>query len=154
MSDEIQTGPEKQRFLERWKPAARSRTQILVAGLLWLCVGIGLVIAGVYWTLGAPGIWPEMLLALAAGLGFAKGQFVLAPTARRIAARIRRRGDGACLGGFLSWKTWLAVLLMMGLGITLRHSRLPRVPLGVLYAAVGVALMWGSRVYWWELRRI
>lgn len=157
MNHEVRIGREPgfgtKRFHERWKPAARARTQILLAAVLWASVGTGLAIAGVRWTLAAPGFWPAVLLVAAVIFGLAKGRFVLTPTACRIASRIHHRGDGACLGGFLSWKIWLAVLVMMGLGITIRHSSFPRVPLGVLYAAVGVALLWGSRVYWSELRR-
>ena len=139
-------------FLERWKPAARARTQALLAALLWTCVGTGLLVAGVRWTLTAPRFWPFVLLAGAVVVGAAKGRFVLAPTARRIVSRIRRRGDGTCLGGFLSWKIWLSVLTMMGLGMTIRRSGFPLTPIGVLYSAVGVALLWGSRVFWSEFR--
>jgi hypothetical protein len=78
---------------------------------------------------------------------------VLSRTARRAAARIARRGDGTCLGGFLSWQSWLFVLGMMAAGAALRRSALPRTALGVVYVAVGIALLWGSRVFWAAWRR-
>jgi hypothetical protein len=138
--------------LRRFKPAARARTQVFLAAALWTGVGAGLAGAGVVWSLSAPALWPAAILAAALFLGFFKGRFALEATARRIARRIAARGDGTCLGGFLSWKTWLFVLAMMGLGAVLRRSEVPRAALGLLYCSVGVALLWGSRVFWAEWR--
>jgi len=137
---------------QRWKPAARARTQVLLAALVWTGVGIGLLAAGVRWSLMAPALWPVAILAVALPVGLLKGRFALRRAAGKIAARIARRGDGTCLGGFLSWKTWLFVLAMMGMGAALRRSDLPRAILGMVYTAVGVALLWGSRVFWAEWR--
>jgi hypothetical protein len=63
-------------------------------------------------------------------------------------ARIIARGDGHCLGGFLAPKTWLLVAVMMGSGILLRRSGVPRPILGVLYTAVGTGLLIGGRQLW------
>ncbi len=141
-------------FAQRWKPAARARTQVLLAALLWTGVGTGMTVAGVHWSLGAPALWPAAILAVALPVGLLKGRFALARTARAVAERIARRGDGTCLGGFLSWQTWLFVLAMMGLGAALRRSDLPRALLGLVYTAVGVALLWGCRVFWAQWREM
>jgi len=133
---------------QRWKPAAQARTQVLLAALLWTGVGTGMTAAGVHWSLGAPALWPAAILAVALPLGLLKGRFALTRTARSIAERIAQRGNGTCLGGFLSWKTWLFVLAMMAMGAALRRSDLPRAALGLVYTTVGVALLWGSRVFW------
>ncbi|MFU8855527.1 MAG: hypothetical protein ACNA8S_00830 [Deferrisomatales bacterium] len=138
--------------VQRWKPAARARTQVLLAAVLWTGVGGGLAAAGIRWSLLAPALWPAAILAVALPLGLLKGRLALDRTAARIASRIARRGDGTCLGGFLSWKTWLFVLAMVGLGGTLRGSDLPRAVLGLLYTAVGISMLWGSRVFWAEWR--
>jgi len=141
-------------FAQRWKPAARARTQVLLAALLWTGVGIGLTTAGVHWSLLAPALWPAAILAVALPIGLLKGRYALTRTAGKIAARIALRGDGTCLGGFLSWQTWLFVFAMMGMGAALRRSDLPRAFLGLVYTAVGVALLWGSRVFWAQWRGI
>lgn len=135
-------------FLERWKPAARAKTQVLLAATLWACVGAGLSLTGVRWTLRASRYWPAALIALGLALGVAKCRWALERSARHIVDRIASRGDGTCVGGFLSWQTWLFVLAMMAMGVALRRSDLPRMILGVLYTAVGVALLCGSRVFW------
>lgn len=135
-------------LLERWKPAAGARTHLLLAALLWTCVGVGLSVAGVHWCLFAPADWAAILLPGGVAAGLIKGRVALERTAVRTAERIVRRGDGKCLGGFLSWKTWLFVVAMMGMGVALRRSHLPRALLGFVYTAVGVALLWGSRTFW------
>jgi len=42
---------------------------------------------------------------------------------------------------------------MMGAGYVLRHSGVPRPALGVLYVAIGTALLLGSTPLWQALRR-
>lgn len=140
-------------LLERWKPRARARTHILAAALLWTLVGTGLTAAGLHWCLGADRPWPAALMGAGVTLGILKGRLALERTARKTAARIAVRGDDKCLGGFLSWPTWLFVLAMMGTGAALRRSDLPRALLGVVYTAVGAALLWGSRTFWEAWRR-
>ncbi len=125
-----------------------------MAGLLWTCVGAGLSLAGVNWSAESSLPWGLALVVGGVAAGVAKGRLVLERAARTSAARIIQRGDGRCLGGFLSWQSWGLVLAMMGAGITLRRSGVPRAFLGFLYTAVGTALLWGSRVYWAAWRRV
>ncbi len=134
--------------LERFKPAASRRIHLFVAGLMWTLVGLGLAAAGIVWCLGA-GL-PNAFFYLIPGVlvGMLKGVFVLSRAARRSAERIESRGDGVCLGGFISWGSWGLVLVMMGTGVLLRHSALPRAWLGLIYTAIGSALLTGSRVFW------
>ena len=70
--------------------------------------------------------------------------------------RIRIRGDGRCLGGFLSLRTWGFVALMMVVGRVLRGTLAHEI-VGPLYIAVGSALIISSRLTWraWrETRRL
>lgn len=55
-------------------------------------------------------------------VGVVKSGFVLDRAARGEIARIRARGDGRCVGGFLSLRTWGFVLLMMVGGRVLRGT--------------------------------
>jgi len=135
--------------LERWKPRAAGRTQLLLAGALWTIVGAALLGFGARWTIEAFG---PRAGALAAALGvlagLLKGRFVLDRAAARIADRIAARGDGRCIGGFLSWRTWLLVALMSGAGRLLRSGLLSHAVVGPLYAAIGAGLLFSSRIAW------
>lgn len=135
-------------WAERWKPAARVRTQLFAAAALWTVVGCGLAAAGLFWcfetTIPGSIIWA--VGGIAAGL--LKGFLIIRKFAERNTARLIARGDGRCLGGFLSAKTWLLVALMMTSGILLRRSAVPRPVLGVIYTAVGTALLAGCLPLW------
>ena len=85
-------------------------------------------------------------------MGALKARFVLDKAARKALARICERGDGRCLGGFQSPSSWALVALMMVGGRALRHWLLGPGPAGLLYLAIGVALLGSSRLYWRALR--
>lgn len=135
-------------------PAASRRAHLLAAALLWTAAGLGLMTAGTVWMLAAPPAVAAAAWALAIVAGALKARFVLDRMARRIADRIEERGDGRCLGGFLSWKSWALVVLMMLLGRGLRASPLPVPVRGAIYAAIGTALLVASRRVWarWRAR--
>lgn len=134
--------------IERFKPGASRRTQAFAAASLWTAVGLGLSVAGGIWCSAALWPWPPILAGTGIVLGGVKGTLVIVPAARRIFRRILAREDGSCLGGAFSWKSWLLVVVMMGAGILLRRSPLPRPLLGLIYSAVGVALLVGGASLW------
>ena len=136
-------------FFERWKPRAGGRAQLLLAGALWSVVGALLLGFGARWTLEAFGRHTgALLLLLGIGAGLFKGRFVLDRAAGRIADRIEARGDGRCVGGFLSWRSWLLVALMSSAGRLLRSGVLSHAVVGPLYSAVGAGLLFSSRIAW------
>ena len=106
--------------LVTYKPAASAQLHLLLAALMWTVVGALLLLFGLRWTWAGHSWYTSLLLALAIVAGLLKARFVLRRTAGRAIERIRTRGDGRCLGGFLSWQSWLFVLLMMGAGRLLR----------------------------------
>lgn len=131
-----------------WKPAAAARTHLLAAASMWSVVGLGLAAAGLHWTLASVLPWRGLALAGALVAGLLKARFVLDRSARKAVARIIERGDSRCLGGFQSPGSWALVLLMVLGGRALRHWVLPQGVAGLLYVAIGVALLWASRIQW------
>jgi len=136
------------RWVERYKPAAAVRAHLLLAGLMWTVVGAALVGVGGRWLWHLPTPAAPWLAVMAAVIGAFKARFVLDRAARTIADRIRERGDGRCIGGFLSLRSWALVAVMVAGGRLLRGSHVGRGLLGVLYVAVGTALLLSSRVAW------
>lgn len=135
-------------WLEAHKPAASSRVHRLLAASMWFAVGAGLATFGAVQTMRSAGSRAPWLFAVAIALGALKGHFILQRTARRNAARIERRGDDRCVGGFLSWRTCLLAVFMMALGRFLRHSGIPGQVLGPIYLTVGAGLVLGSLPLW------
>ena len=133
-------------WLARLKPGASTRTNLLVAALMWSFIGFYLMVRG--YLLDQP--LPGMFLLLALGLGTMKALWLIERAARKNIARIVARPDGMCLGGVYSWGMWGMVVCMMVGGRLLRNSAVPPLVVGVIYVAVGWALLLSSRLIWRE----
>jgi hypothetical protein len=120
----------------------------MCAALMWVIVGGVLLAVGAKWTLQSGVAFAPLLLMAAAATGVVKAQLILRHTAHQIGSRILTRGDGKCLGGFLSWRFWMLVAVMAASGRVLRTMPIPIAIVGFVYTAVGVALISGSRITW------
>jgi hypothetical protein len=134
-------------WADRLKPAAAVRTQLLLAWMMWTVVGTALISVGFRWTWDGEATMAPWIAAVAVAVGGFKSRLVLDRAAQRVVDRIRARGDGRCLGGFLSLGTWGLVVFMMVGGRVLRVT-LARGVTGPLYIAVGTALCLSSRQTW------
>ncbi|MFH1263629.1 MAG: hypothetical protein V1495_09350 [Pseudomonadota bacterium] len=134
--------------IRRFTPTVSRRTRLFLAAFLWSAVGTGLLFAGVHWLWGTDNHLWLALFPVAAAIGWAKGRFVLGSRAEANAQRILETTDARCVGGIFSWGSWFLAVGMVALGITLRHSALPRPWLGLLYSAIGTALLTASLRAW------
>jgi hypothetical protein len=141
-------------WLEAHKPAGSVGAHLLLAALMWSVVGAALLVFGVLWELEGQGRFGVLLVAGAVMMGLLKAWFALDRAAGRIVERIRTRGDGKCVGGFLSLRTWGLVAIMAGAGRLLRGGLIPTVIVGFAYAAIGTALVVAARRLWWAWYRV
>lgn len=129
------------------------RKSLIIVGALWFLVGIGLSIAGINWLKQLP-FGPKMItfLSIASIVGLTKGKFVL----QKIAAKYKKRAEVINFNKndiFTGWAKILGIRgaflisLMMVMGRFLRHSSIDRPILGVIYLAVGIALLYASKVF-------
>ena len=136
------------------------RVQKSFGAFLWTAVGLMLAIFGFEWMLKGFG-WPwALVLAIPfVALGFVKGRFILDKMAKKAVIRIGERGPTAPWWGFYPLRTWLLIAAMMATGIVLRvaipdlffHFHAPDIYfayIGLVYLAVGVALLHASRTWW------
>jgi hypothetical protein len=135
-------------WLEDHKPAASATTHLLLAALMWSTVGGALFVVGALCVLGGQRRLAVLLVPAAVAVGLLKARFALHRAAARTVGRIRARGDGKCIGGFLSLRTWGLVLVMAVAGRLLRGGIVPTVIIGFVYAAVGTGLLVAARVFW------
>jgi hypothetical protein len=145
-------------WLETYKPTGSSRFQIFLLGTIWTIVGASLASVGGYWlfTSGDNKIMLLILIVVAAGVGLGKSSLVLDRATHKFISRIQHRGEDKCIGGFLSITGWAMVAGMMVLGRLLRSLPISSSLMGVLYMAVGVGLLFSSRVIWraWQNHRL
>ena len=141
----------------RLTPRAGILPQLLAAAVLW---GVGtsiLLIRGVFYMFAQEeidrfGYWVAAIGLLAVAIGMVKARLILIRYAQKAVRRIRTRGH-ACFFGFFAPSSWLFILVMMGGGMMLRRTPLVdfwwgRTFLGILYVAVGTALLIADVVFW------
>ena len=138
------------RNLQHYKPGVSIRTHLLLAGLIWSVVGFFLLMNG-FVLISLKNHFLFAILGIV--LGTAKTFFILDRVALKNIKRIKEFRDRVCIGSVYSWKTWLLVAGMIGLGRFLRTNVLPGEIVGLIYIAVGWALMLASRLMWKEWTR-
>lgn len=133
--------------LRKFDPAVDKRILLALSGLIWTCVGIYLCTLAIHWLPGAAGM--ESLLPGAAGVILAMliYRFGFVKLADKNIKRILAKEGKVCIFGFQPWKSYLIILIMMGLGLILRQSPLPKPYLSIIYTGFGGAMLLSSFRY-------
>ena len=139
------------------KPAVRRRTLILAAGLLWVGAGAMLIAFAVHWLAADAGAIAWRFAVAGAAGALVIHHFGFLRVVDKNLGRISKLDRRPCAFSFLSWRSYLLVGCMIGLGAVLRHTELQKPHLAALYLAIGAALILSSarylRVYLGQLRR-
>ena len=131
-----------------FKPAVRRRWLLVLAGLLWSGVGLGLCKAAWLWLAVFP-MGKRGGLYLVGMMGaWAAWRLAFSAIAQKNIRRLNRLSEKPCLFAFQTWKSYFLIVFMIGLGVLLRHSPLPKSWLAVVYAAIGGALVLASGHYY------
>jgi hypothetical protein len=126
--------------LRKFTPVADKKILILLPGVMWCGVGVMLVSFAVSWL--SPYPRNEEFFYFLAGFiaampihhfGFLK---IVDKNLKRLLPLTEKR----CVFSFMTLKSYLTVLVMVAMGIALRHSSLPKRYLSVLYNGIGLAL--------------
>ncbi|MCB2148573.1 MAG: hypothetical protein KQI81_18990 [Deltaproteobacteria bacterium] len=140
--------------LSHLKPTVPKCWLFAASGAMWSAVGIMMCATGIGWLANS---------GLVRGMGFELAGLVLAmlffrwwfgSIAHKNIRRLRRLPDRGCFFAFQAWKSYLIIMVMIVLGITLRHSSIPKHVLAVVYTAIGGALILGSFYYYRHLARL
>lgn len=126
--------------IKRLTPSVDKRILVLLAGIIWCFVGLILVRYSVSWLLHYSG--REQTICYAAGFLTAMPvhHFGFLRIADKNLNRLLPLSEKRCLFSFMTWRSYLIVLIMVSMGIILRHSSLPKHYLSVLYTGIGLAL--------------
>jgi hypothetical protein len=126
--------------IEKLTPSVDKRILVLLAGIMWCGIGIMLVSFAVLWLLKYNG--REQGLYYAAGFLAAMPihHFGFLKIADKNLNRLLPLTEKRCLFSFMTWKSYIIVLIMVTVGITLRHSSIPKRYLSILYNGIGLAL--------------
>lgn len=113
---------------------------ILLAGLMWCGVGVLLISYAVRWLSVCTG--RQQLFFYGAGFLAAMPihHFGFLKIADKNLSRILPIREKRSLFSFMTWKSYIIVIIMVSMGIALRHSSIPKTYLSILYNGIGLAL--------------
>lgn len=133
--------------IEKYKPAVTKNILLLLAGVVWECVGLMLLYLAFSWLYKAPdiNIYPYALAGIFLALlvhhfGFIK---IVDKNLNRILQMDRKK----CFFSFITCKSYLVIVVMVIIGALLRHSMIPKYYLSILYIGIGLALILSSVRY-------
>jgi len=135
----------------KFKPAVTKKVLLVIAGAMWCCVGTMLALMAVHWLYvyeGNPWFFavPGFIAALIIHhFGFLK-------IVDKNLGRISQLPERPCIFSFISWKSYLIIIIMITIGVTLRHSSIPKQYLSVIYLGIGLALFLSSIRYFRKLK--
>jgi hypothetical protein len=138
-------------ILKKYNPATTNRWHIALAGVTWGLVGILLFRYSYGWL--SPLEFSRAVLFGIAGLIIAAVVywFGMSRIALKNLNRLRAIEGKTCVFGFLTWKSYANIAVMVTLGVTLRHSAVPKDYLSLVYTAMGGGLLMGSFQYYRSL---
>jgi hypothetical protein len=126
--------------LRKFTPYADKRTLVLLAGLMWCGVGVMLVRYSIIWLSAYTGREQKLFYALGFLAAMPIHHFGFLKIADKNLSRLLPLTEKRCLFSFMTWRSYLIVLVMVSLGIALRHSSIPKPYLSILYSGIGLAL--------------
>ena len=126
--------------IRKFNPAVDKSVLVLMAGLMWCGVGIMLVRYAVTWL----SICSTKEQVFYYSVGFLAAMpihhFGFIKIATKNINRLLALREKTNPVAFMTWKSYLIVLVMVSMGIALRHSSLPKKYLSILYNGIGLAL--------------
>ena len=126
--------------LSRFKPASDKKILILLAGLIWISSGILLMSMSIKWL--AAFTLKDQILFFSAGFLVAMPihHFGFLRIVNKNLRRLIPMNDKRCIFSFMTWKSYLIILVMASMGFIIRHSGIPKQYIAIIYAGIGLGL--------------
>jgi hypothetical protein len=127
-------------LLQKLNPAVDKKYLILLAGIMWCGVGIMLISFAHSWLIHYEG--KGTLIFYLAGFLAAMPihHFGFLKLADKNLNRLLSMKEKKCLFSFITWKSYLVIIVMVSMGIAFRHSKIPKQYLSILYNGIGLGL--------------
>ena len=134
-----------QSLLTKYNPAVKKEYLLLPAGFMWMGVGVMLTFLAFHWLADSPHRYLFGIAGVTAGLIIYRFGFV--KIAQKNIDRIEALPGKRCFFSFMTFRSYILVIVMMTLGITLRHSAIPKNWLSIIYNGIGIGLALSSIRY-------
>ena len=113
---------------------------VLMAGLMWCGVGVLLVSYAITWLSVCTAREQFLLYPVGFLAAMPIHHFGFLKIADKNLNRILSLTEKTSPFSFMTWKSYVIVVIMVSMGITLRHSSIPKMYLSILYNGIGLAL--------------
>jgi hypothetical protein len=130
--------------MEKLKPIVSRHWLSALAGIMWTGVGLMLMWRAQGWLAAMERSWAWGLTLLGGIIAISFYYFMFTKTVTKNIRRLCSLPDPVGLLAFNSPKSYLLIVLMISMGIALRHSSLDRRILAAVYAGMGGALFLAS----------
>jgi len=141
-------------LLQKLKPAVSKKWLLAAAGLMWSGVGIMLCRLAYQWLMSVSYLWEFVDAVAGLILSVAIYYYGFSKIVKKNVHRLILYPDKACFFAFQAWRSYLVIIVMILLGVTLRHTLIPKYYLSILYIAIGGALFLSSFHYYVWIWRI
>ena len=132
---------------EKFKPAIDKRVLLFLSGAMWLCVGGMLLSLSFSWLDGFHVKNAFLYAGVGASCALMVHHFGFLRIVDKNLGRILPMEGKRCLFSFMTWKSYMLVTIMMGMGVLLRRSTISKPHLSILYICIGLALILSSIRY-------
>lgn len=132
---------------DAFKPAVTKNVLLFLAGAVWFGVGSMLLIMAYSWLSDAPGGISFVFAGVGVVMALVVHHFGFLKIVDKNIERIRPMHAKQCLFSFITWKSYVVVVVMVTMGSLLRHSAIPHRYLAILYTGIGLALILSSLRY-------
>jgi hypothetical protein len=126
--------------IRKFTPSVDKRILVLLAGLMWYGVGIMLIRFAVSWLIIYDGKEQVLFFAIGFLAAMPVHHFGFLKIADKNLNRLMPLTEKKCVFSFMTWRSYIIVLIMVSMGIALRHSSIPKRYLSILYNGIGLAL--------------
>lgn len=126
--------------IKKFNPAVDKKILVLLAGIMWCGVGVMLIRYAVIW-LDRYNSGGRLLFYIAGFLlAMPIHHFGFLKIADKNLNRLLSLTEKRSVFSFMTLKSYFIVLIMVSMGIGLRHSPIPKQYLSILYNGIGFAL--------------
>lgn len=139
-------------WTQKFNPAVDKKVLLLLAGLMWAAVGGMLMVFAWIWLEPEPIKIHIIFVSISILIGLAVQRFGFSHIVDNNLARILPMTTKCCVFGFVPWKSYLIILLMVAMGRLLRTSPVPKSYLAIVYITMGLAMFLSSFRYFAALR--
>lgn len=144
--------------LDKIKPAVPKYWLITLAGLMWSAVGLMLCRLAYIWLAAVAWQQAAFLGVLGVISALVVYRYKFSKFALKNIDRLCQLADKSCIFAFQAWHSYLIIIVMIALGVALRHSPIPKHYLAVVYTAIGGALFMASfhfyhRIWYVKVRK-